>query len=179
LTQVHRGEARREKLWIDGIPLTSDAGGGQKTGLYIDQLDDYRRASRPLRLGAEFWTVLPIREVSPCIARAVEPKRSSPWTSVAAHWKAARETAVCAGLLIHFEEANVFDKLKSAQAAGEQFDLIILDPPSFTRSRANLNEALRGYQEIHLRALRMLEPGEFLPASVAVITWIAPPTWKW
>ncbi len=59
-------------------------------------------------------------------------------------------------------EANVFDDLKQRESRSEEFDLIILDPPSFTRNKRSLNDALRGYKEIHLRALKMLQPGGIL-----------------
>jgi 23S rRNA (cytosine1962-C5)-methyltransferase len=60
---------------------------------------------------------------------------------------------------------NVFDWLKAKTATGPNerlvpmFDLIILDPPSFTRNRASVPDALRGYKEIHVRALKLLKPG--------------------
>jgi len=63
---------------------------------------------------------------------------------------------------IHWKAANVFDELNTRQKSKERFDLIILDPPSFTKSRAKLAEALRGYKEIHLRALKLLAPGGLL-----------------
>jgi 23S rRNA (cytosine1962-C5)-methyltransferase len=55
-------------------------------------------------------------------------------------------------------EANVFDFLKEKEAAGAQYDLIILDPPSFTKSKEKLHDAMRGYKEIHLRAFKLLSP---------------------
>jgi 23S rRNA (cytosine1962-C5)-methyltransferase len=67
-----------------------------------------------------------------------------------------------------FETVNVFDWLKAQTAARPhekvvpRFDLIILDPPSFTRNRAAVPDALRGYKEIHLRALKLLKPGGVL-----------------
>ncbi len=63
---------------------------------------------------------------------------------------------------IRWKAANVFDELNARQKSKEMFDLIILDPPSFTKSRAKLAEALRGYKEIHLRALKLLAPGGLL-----------------
>lgn len=65
----------------------------------------------------------------------------------------------------HFDCVNVFDWFKTTTASNEDagaFDMIILDPPSFTRSRGNLANAARGYKEIHLRALRLLKPGGIL-----------------
>jgi 23S rRNA (cytosine1962-C5)-methyltransferase len=64
-----------------------------------------------------------------------------------------------------FEAANVFDFLKAQTQTGPneklvpKFDLIVLDPPSFTRNRASVPDALRGYKEIHLRALKLLKAG--------------------
>jgi 23S rRNA (cytosine1962-C5)-methyltransferase len=55
-------------------------------------------------------------------------------------------------------EENVFDYLNQKERANEKFDLIILDPPSFTKSKGRINDALRGYKEIHLRALKLLNP---------------------
>src|SRR5690606_38962238 len=62
------------------------------------------------------------------------------------------------GLAVEAREANVFDFLKEAEAAERKFDLIVLDPPSFTKSRKAVSDALRGYKEIHLRALKLLSP---------------------
>src|SRR5262249_11907325 len=58
-----------------------------------------------------------------------------------------------------WHEANVFDYLSGEEKRGAQFDLIILDPPSFTKGKGNIGDALRGYKELHLRALKMLAPG--------------------
>src|SRR5262249_60232218 len=58
-----------------------------------------------------------------------------------------------------FEAGNVFDRLRQLQGSSEQFDLIVLDPPSFTHSRDALAKALSGYKEINLRALTLLRPG--------------------
>jgi 23S rRNA (cytosine1962-C5)-methyltransferase len=55
-------------------------------------------------------------------------------------------------------EANVFDYLKQREAEGAQYDLIILDPPSFTKTKDKLQDAMRGYKEIHLRAAKLLSP---------------------
>ena len=69
---------------------------------------------------------------------------------------------------VQFETANVFDWLKSKTATGPNerlvpvYDVIILDPPSFTRNRASVEDALRGYKEIHLRALKLIKPGGIL-----------------
>jgi 23S rRNA (cytosine1962-C5)-methyltransferase len=56
-------------------------------------------------------------------------------------------------------EANVFDELRNMVRRKEQFDLVILDPPAFAKSRGSIDEALRGYKEINLRAVRLVRPG--------------------
>ena len=73
--------------------------------------------------------------------------------------KQVQANAQAAGVTIKTIAENAFDFLKRNEAAGEKYDLIILDPPSFTRTKASVNDALRGYKEIHLRAIKMLAPG--------------------
>jgi 23S rRNA (cytosine1962-C5)-methyltransferase len=76
----------------------------------------------------------------------------------------ARQNAELNGLTgkIEFHCANAFDVLKRYDSEKRQFDVVILDPPTFTRTKANVNDALRGYKEINLRALKMLPPGGLL-----------------
>jgi 23S rRNA (cytosine1962-C5)-methyltransferase len=75
--------------------------------------------------------------------------------SVAAMKRNAERNA----LPIHTVQANVFDALKELELRKALFDLIILDPPSFTKSKGTVSDARRGYKEIHLRALRLLDRG--------------------
>ena len=67
----------------------------------------------------------------------------------------ARATGVAIGARVE----NAFDYLSAAERREELFDLIILDPPSFTKTKQTLKDAVRGYKEIHLRAMKMLRPG--------------------
>jgi 23S rRNA (cytosine1962-C5)-methyltransferase len=60
---------------------------------------------------------------------------------------------------VEFREANVFDALREMESAGERFDTIVLDPPAFAKNRASIRSAMRGYKEINLRALKLLNPG--------------------
>jgi 23S rRNA (cytosine1962-C5)-methyltransferase len=60
---------------------------------------------------------------------------------------------------VEFREANVFDALREFEARDERFDVIVLDPPAFAKNRASLKAAWRGYKEINLRALKLLQPG--------------------
>jgi 23S rRNA (cytosine1962-C5)-methyltransferase len=61
-----------------------------------------------------------------------------------------------------FREANVFDALRDYEQTGERFDTIVLDPPAFAKNRASIKAAARGYKEINLRALKLLNPGGLL-----------------
>ncbi|TEB14497.1 Ribosomal RNA large subunit methyltransferase I [Pelotomaculum sp. FP] len=61
-----------------------------------------------------------------------------------------------------FREANAFDELRALEKAGERYDLVILDPPAFTKSKQALRGAVRGYKESNLRGMKLLPPGGFL-----------------
>jgi len=63
---------------------------------------------------------------------------------------------------VELREANVFDALREMEATGDRFDTIVLDPPAFAKNRASLKAAIRGYKEINLRALKLLNPGGVL-----------------
>ena len=63
---------------------------------------------------------------------------------------------------VEFRAANVFDALREFESAGEKFDTIVLDPPAFAKNRASVKSAARGYKEINLRALKVLNPGGVL-----------------
>ena len=76
----------------------------------------------------------------------------------------AAENARINGLsdTVSFVEANAFDLLSDESRRGVHYDTIILDPPAFTKSRATVEKASKGYKEINLRALKMIRPGGFL-----------------
>jgi 23S rRNA (cytosine1962-C5)-methyltransferase len=63
---------------------------------------------------------------------------------------------------VEFRETNVFDALREMESSGERFDTIVLDPPAFAKNRASVRAAMRGYKEINLRALKLLNPGGIL-----------------
>ena len=63
---------------------------------------------------------------------------------------------------VHFVEANAFDLLAEKSRSGDRYDVIILDPPAFTKSKSTLENAMRGYKEINLRAMKMIVPGGYL-----------------
>ncbi|MDX1679105.1 MAG: class I SAM-dependent rRNA methyltransferase [Akkermansiaceae bacterium] len=143
---------------VEGIRYEVDLFDGQKTGLYLDQLQSH----------AEVAGLAKGKRVLDCFtnqggfALACARAGAASVTAVdisASACEAARENAKRNGVEIEVIEANVFDFLKKAEA---EYDLIILDPPSFTRNKKTLNDAMRGYKEIHLRALKLLGKGGIL-----------------
>ncbi|OAI56353.1 SAM-dependent methyltransferase [Verrucomicrobiaceae bacterium SCGC AG-212-N21] len=134
---------------------------GQKTGLYLDQLDNYSSVARH----AKGKRVLDCFTNQGGFAQACALAGAREVIAVDVSESAVDMTlknARAAGVAIGARVENVFDYLKNAEKSGEKFDLIVLDPPSFTKSKQTLMDALRGYKEIHLRSMKMLEPGGIL-----------------
>jgi 23S rRNA (cytosine1962-C5)-methyltransferase len=134
---------------------------GQKTGLYLDQLDNYARVARH----AKGRRVLDCFTNQGGFAQACALAGAREVIAVDVSEAAVDMTlknARAAGVAIGARVDNVFDYLKSAEKSDEKFDLIVLDPPSFTKSKQTLMDALRGYKEIHLRSMKMLSPGGML-----------------
>jgi 23S rRNA (cytosine1962-C5)-methyltransferase len=128
---------------------------GQKTGVYLDQLDNYASVAclAPKRSVLDCCTnqggfALHCAKAGAASVRAIDISENA--------IEATRKNAEINQLEIDCVTANIFDYLKNAETGEERYDLIILDPPSFTRNRKKLNEAMRGYKEIHLRALKIL-----------------------
>jgi 23S rRNA (cytosine1962-C5)-methyltransferase len=141
-----------------GIAYEVDVLEGQKTGFFFDQrenrtaLRDYARGRRTLDcfcyVGA--WALTAARYG----AAEVIGIDSSEKAVELATANAARNN-----LPARFMTADVFDELRVLEKKGERFGLIVLDPPAFVKSRAKVREALKGYKEINLRAMKLLEPG--------------------
>ena len=76
----------------------------------------------------------------------------------------ARENAALNGLSdkVSFQCADVFDLLPELEHKGESYDVVILDPPAFTKSRASIKQAVKGYREINLRGMKLVKNGGFL-----------------
>jgi len=131
---------------------------GQKTGLYLDQLQSHAEVAKL----AKGKRVLDCFTNQGGFALTCAKAGAATVTAVdasACACAAARHNAKLNGLTIKVLEHNVFDFLKHAQP---EYDLIILDPPSFTRNKKTLMDAMRGYKEIHLRALKLLDKGGIL-----------------
>jgi 23S rRNA (cytosine1962-C5)-methyltransferase len=154
---------------LNGLKFHIPGAGGHKTGMYLDQQDNYEAVGRWAKDGTVLDCFSFLGGFALHAARA-GAKSVLGIDQSAEAIAAATANAAANGLTgkIQFEEGNVFDWLKTNTTAAPsekvvpKFDLIILDPPSFTRSRAAVGDALRGYKEIHLRALKLLRPGGVL-----------------
>jgi 23S rRNA (cytosine1962-C5)-methyltransferase len=151
---------------LDGIEFQVRLAEAQKTGLFLDQRRN-RQAILPLAAGRSVLdsfcntggfglyalsggasSVLGVDISSACVGRAREQADANGFSRQC-----------------EFAEANAFDFLHSLDRQGRRFGIVVLDPPAFTKSARNLEGARRGYKEINLRALRILESGGFLLTS--------------
>ncbi|HEV8242817.1 MAG TPA: class I SAM-dependent rRNA methyltransferase [Nitrospirales bacterium] len=148
---------------INGLAVTIDLLEGQKTGLFLDQIDNYRLLER-VADGAEVLDCFCYTGLWGLHAARYGAARVTGIDQSAPAIKEATELAKQNGLADRctFRVGNVFDELKERDRRREAFDLVILDPPAFVKTRTRLQEALAGYKEINLRAMRLLRPKGFL-----------------
>ena len=106
--------------------------------------------------------VFATRADSPCTSRQHSRKCHRRSTALDRHSRQPSKNATLNGREIEWIEANAFDLLKDYSSAGRQYDTIVVDPPAFAKTKKNLETALRGYKELNLRALKMLQPGGIL-----------------
>ncbi len=147
-------------ITLNGLRFEVDLLGGQKTGFFLDQRENYaaiRRFGRGRALDCfTYGGGFALHLASVC--ESVEAVDSS-----AGAVARARRNAEENGLgNVSVREADVFQLLASYQAARRGFETIVLDPPAFTKSRHRKEDAARGYKEINLRALKLLAPGGVL-----------------
>ena len=155
-TGVLRGEATSKiKIDMNGIKFDVDLLHGQKTGFYLDQKDNYGIVARLAR-GRR---TLDCFTNQGAFALACASAGASEVTGVEANaesLEAARENAKSNQLPVQWIEEDVFQFLRGAEKGELQYDLIVLDPPSFTKTKIGLRDAMRGYRELHVRAFKLL-----------------------
>jgi 23S rRNA (cytosine1962-C5)-methyltransferase len=143
-----------------------DLAEGQKTGFYLDQRENRAlvggRAAGRAVLDAFAYTGAFAAWALQGRAASVLALDSSGAACARAVAHLARNAPPGGPGRYEVREVNVFDALRALERDGARFDLVVLDPPPFTRRRAAVDAALRGYKEINLRALRCLRPGGFL-----------------
>ncbi len=149
-----------------GVRFHFRATGGQKTGAFLDQRENYAAAARyahgsaldlctyqggfALHLARVCEQVTAVDSSRPALEVAEENEKLNR--------KKKGETMPA----VEWIEANVFDLVSEYSTAGREYDTIILDPPAFAKSKKTLETAIRGYKELNLRALKMLRPGGVL-----------------
>jgi len=158
------GECPQKVRVFEGkIQYLVDLWSGQKTGAYLDQRENRFLAARFLRgrvLDAFCYHGLFALHAAQSSSRVIGIDSSQEAI------EQARGNALLNGSTnIEFRKENVFDFLKAEMDAGQHYDGIILDPPAFAKSKENVKGATRGYKELNLRAIRLLNPGGILVTS--------------
>jgi 23S rRNA (cytosine1962-C5)-methyltransferase len=138
-----------------GIRFVVSPLGGQKTGAFLDQRENYLAAAR-FAHGRALDCFTFNGGFALHIARSCEQVIGID-ISEEAILGAQRNAELNEVVNIEFRAANVFDALRDFESAGERFDTIILDPPAFAKNRSAVKSAARGYKEINLRALKLLK----------------------
>lgn len=147
----------------NGIPFYADLENGQKTGFFYDQREN-RVFLKPIVKDAEVLDCF-CHTGSFAVHAALYGAKKITSIDISEDAIAiARQNAEANGVseVCDFQTANAFDALRTLSDNQQQFDVVILDPPAFTKSRKSLEGAARGYKEINLRGIKMVKSGGFL-----------------
>ncbi|MBC7554441.1 MAG: class I SAM-dependent rRNA methyltransferase [Taibaiella sp.] len=158
----------------NGLKFHVDIENGQKTGYFLDQQDN-RRAIEHIVKGADVLEAFCYTGTFSLHAAHYGAKNVL-GLDISEHAVAtARRNASLNGYdeVCKFEAVNAFDVLKQSAKDGKKYDVVMLDPPAFTKSRENIQKAVTGYKEINLRAMKLTKPGGFL--VTASCTNLVPP----
>lgn len=153
---------REIEIMENGVHYLVDVIDGQKTGFFLDQKYN-RLAIQPLCKGKKVldcFTHMGTFALNAGIAGAADVTGLDISDYAV---EQATANAVRNGLQdrVHFRQANVLDELPRLYAAGEQFDVVILDPPAFTKSREATKNAIKGYREINMKGLKLVKNGGY------------------
>jgi 23S rRNA (cytosine1962-C5)-methyltransferase len=161
-TKVLRGDAPSQiEIEIDNVKFELDLLRGHKTGFYLDQRHNYPTIAE----FAHGRRVLDCFTNQGAFALTCARAGAADVTGVeesSENIAAAKRNAAHNDLKVRWIEQDVFQFLRAAEKAEAQYDLIILDPPSFTKTKSGLRDALRGYRELHMRAFKLLSKGGIL-----------------
>lgn len=150
----------------NGLKFHVDVENGQKTGYFLDQQDN-RRAIQHIVKGADVLGAFTYTGTFE-IHAAQYGAKSVLGLDISENAVAqANRNAELNGVQdrCRFETANAFDVLKQWGKDGKQYDVVMLDPPAFTKSRETIQKAITGYKEINLRGMKLVKPGGFLVTS--------------
>jgi 23S rRNA (cytosine1962-C5)-methyltransferase len=146
---------------LNGLAMRADLLRGQKTGIFLDQRENYRAAARYAHGGVALDCFTSTGGFALHLAGGCESVEAV--DSSAPALLTARANAAANGIgNIAFQEADVFDRLAAYAAARRRFSMVVLDPPAFAKSRKSVAAASSGYKEINRRALGLLGPGGIL-----------------
>jgi 23S rRNA (cytosine1962-C5)-methyltransferase len=150
----------------NGIRMEVDLMNGQKTGYFLDQHDN-RRTIRHIVKGADVLGAFCYTGSFETHAGYYGAKSVLGLDISEAAVAQARRNAELNGLggVCRYEAVNAFDALKQWSKEGRQFDVVMLDPPAFTKSRETIRKAITGYKEINLRGMKLVRRGGFLVTS--------------
>ena len=148
------------EIHMNGFRMEADLTHGQKTGVFLDQRENYLAAAR-FASGRALDCFTSTGGFALHLARTCDQVEAVD-SSAGALATAQRNADANDIGNIHFREADVFEVLSGYASARRLFDTVVLDPPAFAKSRQQIEAAVRGYKEINLRALRLLGPGGVL-----------------
>lgn len=151
------------KMEENGLHFYVDVENGQKTGYFLDQKEN-RASIKGIVQGAEVLDCF-CHTGSFALHAGFYGAKDVLGIDISEHAvEFARKNAALNGLdrVCRFEVSDVFDRLRQFEESGKKFDVVILDPPAFAKSRSALKGAVRGYKEINLRAMKILKKGGFL-----------------
>ncbi len=176
-SQLVLGERTSTIFTMNGVKFHFDCLGGQKTGAFLDQRENYAAAARyghgealdcftyqggfALHLARGCERVTGVDSSRPALEVAEQNEQLNLGEVPRLAQQKGEPGAHRCGE-IEWIEANAFDLLKDYASAGRQYDTIVLDPPAFAKTKRTVPTALRGYKELNLRALKMLRPGGIL-----------------
>jgi 23S rRNA (cytosine1962-C5)-methyltransferase len=148
------------------LKFNVDLENGQKTGYFLDQQDN-RRAIQHIVNGADVLGAFTYTGTFEIHAAHYGAKSVLGLDISQSAVDQANINAALNGVdhIARFEAVNAFDVLKQWGKDGRQYDVVMLDPPSFTKTRDNIQKAVSGYKEINLRGIKLIRPGGFLVTS--------------
>ena len=153
-------EVREVVVEENGVKMCFDLLHGQKTGGFLDQ-----RENRAAAASYAHGRAVDCFTYTGGFALALAPHCDSVLgvdSSADALRQAEHNQSLNGFTNLEWKEANCFDFLKAADQEKQRFDIVVIDPPAFARQKNNLESALRGYKELNLRALKILNPGGYL-----------------
>jgi 23S rRNA (cytosine1962-C5)-methyltransferase len=156
----------RVEIRENGLRFIVDVEKGQKTGYFLDQQDN-RRAIQHIVKGADVLGAFCYTGTFEIHAAHYGAKSVLGLDISKSAVDQATENAALNGLgdICRFQEINAFDALKQWTKEEKKWDVVMLDPPSFAKTRENIQKAISGYKEINLRGMKLVKPGGFLVTS--------------